>query len=103
MTNSTWSVMWAESFNADSPTPTWAVTNVESAIHTGAICVAAGCTGDNRFAGDFISSVMDANDVAHLTWMQHDMSTGVKSVRCERTTSSPAARSTGSKRRRIRT
>jgi len=98
LTNSTWSVMWAESFNADSPIPTWAVINVESAIHTGAICVAAGCTGDNRFAGDFISSLIDANDVAHLTWMREDMSTQATTIRYARIKSSPPSTSTSGKR-----
>jgi len=98
MTNSTWSVMWAESFNADSPIPTWAVINVESAIHTGAICVAAGCTGDNRFAGDFISSLIDGNDVAHLTWMKEDMSTQATTIRYARIKSSPPSTSTSGKR-----
>ena len=98
LTNSTWSVMWAESFNADSPIPTWAVINVESAIHTGAICVAAGCTGDNRFAGDFISSLIDANDVAHLTWMKEDMSTQATTIRYARIKSSPPSTSTSGKR-----
>jgi hypothetical protein len=83
--------MWAESFNADSAIPTWTVTNVESAIHTGAICVAASCTGDNRFAGDFINSLIDANDVAHLTWMIEDMPTKKTSIRYERIKSSPPA------------
>jgi hypothetical protein len=99
LTNSTWSVKWAESFNADSATPIWTVTIVESAIHTGAICIAANCSGDNRFAGDFISSIIDVNDVAHLTWMKHDMGTGVKSIRYERIKSSPPAPTTPGKRR----
>jgi hypothetical protein len=98
LTNSTWSVMWAESFNADSPTPTWAVTNVESAIHTGAICVAASCSGDNRFAGDFISSLIDANDVAHLTWMKEDMSTRATTIRYERIRATPPSTGTSGKR-----
>src|SRR6267378_3286790 len=84
ITNSTWSVIWAESFNADSAVPIWRVTNVEAGIHTGRICVAADCTGDNRFAGDFINAIIDANDVAHLTWMVEDMSTKKTSVRYER-------------------
>ncbi len=80
------------------PIPTWAVINVESAIHTGAICVAAGCTGDNRFAGDFISSLIDANDVAHLTWMKEDMSTQATTIRYARIKSSPPSTSTSGKR-----
>src|SRR5438309_2060894 len=35
--NSTWSTMWAESFNADSTVPTWAIRLIESNVHTGAI------------------------------------------------------------------
>jgi hypothetical protein len=87
--SSTWSVMWAESFNATSPTPTWTLTNVESNVHTGAICAAAGCSGDNRFAGDFINSLIDTNDVAHLTWMTEDMATQNTTIRYERIKSSP--------------
>ena len=82
--SSTWSLMWAESFNADSPTPTWTVKVVESNVHTGAICAAAGCSGDNRFAGDFINAIIDTNDVAHLTWMVEDMSTQATTIRYER-------------------
>jgi hypothetical protein len=84
MTNSTWSVMWAETFNARSPVPTWKVRTVESAVHTGAICAAAGCSGDNRFAGDFITSIIDKNDVAHLTWMKENMATQATTIRYER-------------------
>src|SRR4029077_11349454 len=84
LTTSTWSVMWAESFNADSPTPTWSVRTIEPAVHTRAICVAASCSGDNRFAGDFINSLIDASDVAHLTWMTEDMSTQATTIRYER-------------------
>jgi hypothetical protein len=87
--NSTWSVMWAESFNADSPTPTWTVRVVEPNVHTGAICAAAGCSGDNRFAGDFINALIDKNDVAHLTWMKENMSTQATTIRYERIKSSP--------------
>ena len=82
--NSTWSVMWAESFNADSATPTWNVRVVEPNVHTGAICAAAGCSGDQRFAGDFINAIIDANDVAHLTWMVEDMPTQHTTIRYER-------------------
>ena len=89
LTNSRWTTMWAESFNADSPVPTWTVKVVEPNIHTGAICAAASCSGDNRFAGDFITSIIDKNDVAHLTWMKEDMSTQATSIRYERIKSAP--------------
>jgi hypothetical protein len=87
LTNSNWSAMWAESFDADSSLPTWKVTTVESGIHTGAVCIAASCSGSNRFAGDFISAVFDSKDVAHLTWMKQaidpitGLATGATSIR----------------------
>jgi len=96
MTTSTWATMWAESFNADSPTPTWTVRVVERNVHTGAICAASSCSGDNRFAGDFINSVIDANDVAHLTWMIEDMSTQATTIRYERIQATPPSTTTTS-------
>jgi hypothetical protein len=99
MTTSTWAAMWAESFNATSPTPTWTVRAVEPNVHTGAICAAAGCSGDNRFAGDFINSLIDANDVAHLTWMKEDMSTKATTIRYERIKASPPSTTTTTGRR----
>lgn len=90
LTSSNWSAMWAESFNANSSMPTWTVRNVENTIHTGAICIAASCSGSNRFAGDFISAVIDSNDVAHLTWMTQAIdpttgqATGATSIRYAR-------------------
>ena len=94
MTNSTWAAMWAESFNATSPTPTWTVTVVEPNVHAGAICAAAGCSGDNRFSGDFINALIDTNDVAHLTWMKEDMSTQATTIRYERIKASPPSTTT---------
>jgi RHS repeat-associated protein len=88
LTHSTWSVNWAESFNATSATPTWVVTTIESAIHTGGICGPADCGADTRFSADFINSLIDANDVAHLTWMKQDMTTKATSIRYERIESS---------------
>ena len=87
--NSKWSLMWAESFNADSSNPTWKVSTIESNVHTGAICAASGCSGDNRFAGDFINAIIDTNDVAHLTWVTEDMATTNTTIRYERIKSTP--------------
>jgi len=89
MSTSTWAAMWAETFNADGPTPTWSVRVVQPNVHTGAICAASGCSGDNRFAGDFINAIIDTNDVAHLTWMIEDMATQATTIRYERIKSSP--------------
>jgi hypothetical protein len=81
LTTATWSTMWAETFNADSPAPTWSVTTIETPIHLGPICIAASCSGTNRFAGDFISAIIDATDAAHLTWMSQENGTGAISIR----------------------
>ena len=97
--SSNWSVIWAESFNADSAAPTWTTRVIESNVHTGAICAAAGCSGDNRFAGDFINAIIDSNDVAHLTWMIEDMPTQNTTIRYERIKSSPPSTATTSGKR----
>ncbi len=81
LTNATWSTVWAETFNADSAVPVWAVSTIESPIHVGPLCIAASCMGTNRFAGDFISSVIDSSDTAHLTWMSQANGTGAVSIR----------------------
>ena len=92
LTNSTWSAVWAESFNADSPLPTWTVTTVEPAIHFGAICIAASCSGSNRFAGDFINAIIDPSEVAHLTWMKQEGGTGAISIRYQQIQSTPPSK-----------
>ncbi len=79
-----WSAQWAESFDADSSAPSWMVTTVEEKIHSGPICVAADCTGTNRFAGDFITAAFDAAGAAHLTWMRQDDAAGATSIRYAR-------------------
>ena len=89
MTTSDWDAVWAESFNADTAAPTWAVTTVESLVHTGAICAAAGCMGTDRFAGDFISALIDTTGAAHLTWMKQENGTGAISIRYQRIQSGP--------------
>ncbi|MGH9058006.1 MAG: hypothetical protein ACRDZY_00595 [Acidimicrobiales bacterium] len=70
MTGDTWDAVWAESTDANSATPTWAVQTVDQAVHSGAVCSTAGCMGDNRYSGDFISATFDANQVPHLTWVK---------------------------------
>src|SRR6185295_12264223 len=70
LTNATWDAKWAETFDANSATPHWTLTTLETGVHTGAICIAASCSGANRFAGDFISSTFDASGASHLTWMR---------------------------------
>jgi hypothetical protein len=91
MTTSNWDAIWAESFNGDTATPTWSVTTVESLVHTGAICAAASCSGTDRFAGDFISAIIDTTGAAHLTWMKQENGTGAISVRYQRVQSGPVS------------
>jgi cell division septation protein DedD len=79
--NSTWSVVWAESFNGDTASPTWTVTTLEQPVHKGRICAAADCMGTDRFAGDFINSLIDPTGRAHLTWMRREGGTGAISIR----------------------
>ena len=90
LTTANWSAVWAESYNADSTAPTWTLTTVETLIHTGAICVAAGCMGTDRFAGDFISAIIDPTGVAHLTWMAQPNGTGTPiTIRYQKIQSGP--------------
>jgi hypothetical protein len=89
MTTSNWDAVWAESFNANTATPTWTVTTVENLVHTGAICAAAGCMGSDRFAGDFISAIIDNTGAAHLTWMKQANGIGTISIRYQRIQSGP--------------
>lgn len=84
LTDSTWSVVWAESRDANTANPTWTFTTLEENVHKGPICAAADCSGTNRFAGDFISAILQPNGVAHLTWMKQDNGTGAVSIRYER-------------------
>lgn len=99
MATSNWSVVWAESYNGNTASPTWTVTTLESLVHTGAICAAADCMGTDRFAGDFITAIIDeqltappnapagsvtAGGASHLTWMKQDNGNGAISIRYQR-------------------
>jgi hypothetical protein len=75
-TTANWSAVWAESYNADSANPTWTVSTIDPLVKVGPICVAASCTGDDRFAGDFIGATMDSSDNSHLTWMRKNTDAG---------------------------
>jgi hypothetical protein len=91
LTNSTWSVVWAESFNADTASPAWTVTTIEQPIHKGRICVAADCMGTDRFAGDFINAIIDPAGAAHLTWMKQEDGTGATSIRYTKIVAGPVS------------
>lgn len=72
LTNSTWSVVYAETYNALSASPAWKTVILDTNAHTGPICAALSCSGTNRFAGDFISGYVDAGDNADLSWVKQD-------------------------------
>ena len=65
-----WDLVWAESLNANAAHPTWSVQVVQPKVHTGIICGTASCTGNGRFAGDFIGAAFDNRGHAHLTWVK---------------------------------
>lgn len=67
--DATWDVRWAETWNAASSHPSWQIQTVERNVHKGPICSTAGCTGDARFAGDFVSAAFDASGRPHLTYV----------------------------------
>jgi hypothetical protein len=91
LTTSTWSAVWAESFNGDTASPTWTFTTLESPVHNGRICAAADCMGTDRFAGDFINALIEPTGVAHLTWMRRENGTGPISIRYTSLMSGPLA------------
>jgi hypothetical protein len=69
MSDSTWDVKWARSRNANSAHPTWTVTTLAKNVHKGVICAAATCSGNGRFAGDFVSASIDGAGTARVVWM----------------------------------
>lgn len=97
LTTASWSATWAESFDANSSMPHWDVHTIEPDIRDGEICIAQGCNGTSRFAGDFISATIDANDVAHLTWMNEaidpttNLATGTPAIRYAQVKKLPAS------------
>jgi septal ring-binding cell division protein DamX len=91
LTDSTWSVLWAESFNGDTASPTWTVTTIEGPVHKGRICAAADCMGTDRFAGDFINAIIDPSGIAHLAWMRQEDGTGPISIRYANIMAGPLA------------
>ncbi|HEX9376858.1 MAG TPA: sialidase family protein [Actinomycetota bacterium] len=66
--NGTWNVMWAETKGAAAARPSWNVRTIETNVHHGAMCTTAGCTGANRYSGDFIDAEFDSLGRPYLTW-----------------------------------
>lgn len=84
LTNADWSVVFAESMDANTASPTWTLTTVDSWAHHGSICIGGGCedqpgsSPNGRFAGDFISAAFDASGQAHVAWMADSGTTEVR-------------------------
>jgi hypothetical protein len=72
--SATWSVMWAESSDADTATPHWAVSTLENIGHLGPIC--GSCQGEAHFAGNFLNAKFDDAGRAHLVWVAEDSQHG---------------------------
>ncbi len=68
--NVPWSVRVAETYDAFDAIPVWSVTTLEPVVHTGGMCANAGCTGDTRYSGDFITALIDANEHLSVTWVE---------------------------------
>ena len=75
-----WDAVYAESTNATSAAPTWTVTTVEKDVHRSVICATAGCMGSGRFAGDFLDTSFDSNDVPLITYQRDRPKTEVRFV-----------------------
>ncbi|MDQ3878131.1 MAG: glycoside hydrolase [Actinomycetota bacterium] len=74
-----WDVKWAETSNAYAAHPRWHVQTIERNVHKGPMCSTAGCSGSDRFAGDFVSATFDAHGLPHLTY--ESAATGAPVVR----------------------
>ncbi|MHB8719027.1 MAG: hypothetical protein ACYDAC_09085 [Candidatus Dormibacteria bacterium] len=74
--SATWSVLWAETWNAEAAQPTWVTYDLGDNVHTGPMCFAASCSGDARWSGDFISALIDSKDVPRLAFMRDNDTTG---------------------------
>jgi hypothetical protein len=88
--NGAWNTVWAETTDAESAAPHWTTQTVETGVHTGAMCTTAGCTGTNRFSGDFIGATFDRSGQAHLTWVREVVSGGTTTTQVRY--AGPAAR-----------
>ena len=71
-TTASWSIVWAETKDADTATPHWDTTTLEADLHNGSLCsgVGATCQNDDRYSGDFITGFIDRSDTAHVTWVR---------------------------------
>jgi hypothetical protein len=65
-----WDAVYAESTDALSAHPHWTLTTVEKNVHSGIICATTGCTGNGRFAGDFLDTSFDAKDRPQIVWVR---------------------------------
>ena len=79
-----WSVQVAETYDAFDAIPVWTETTLESLVHTGGMCANAGCSGDSRYSGDFITAIIDKNEHLNVTWMDEPNAALTPTIRFER-------------------
>jgi hypothetical protein len=82
--NVPWSAQVAETYDAFDAMPMWTVTTLEPVVHTGGMCANAGCSGDTRYSGDFISAIIDQNEHLNMTWMDEPGTALTPTIRFER-------------------
>jgi len=79
-----WSAQVAETYDAFDAMPVWTVTTLEPLVHTGGMCANAGCSGDTRYSGDFITAIIDSGEHLNMTWMDEPGAALTPTVRFER-------------------
>ena len=84
-----WDAVYAETFDAQDPVPTWTTDVVDTNVHLGVICATAGCMGSGRFSGDFIDTTFDSQDRPSIAWEAD--SSGAALVRYTGLVAPPAA------------
>lgn len=75
LNDSRWAARYAETYDALADHPHWTVITLEDNVHVGNLCSTLGgstSASDCRYSGDFINSWIDANEVAHLTWVSEN-------------------------------
>jgi hypothetical protein len=79
-----WSAQVAETYDAFDAMPVWTVTTLDPVVHTGGMCANAGCSGDTRYSGDFITAIIDAGEHLNMTWMDEPGTALTPTIRFER-------------------
>jgi hypothetical protein len=79
-----WSAQVAETYDAFDAIPVWTVATLEPVVHTGGMCANAGCSGDTRYSGDFITAIIDKNEHLNVTWMDEPNAALTPTIRFQR-------------------